>query len=227
MIVTRPALFGRTACAVALYKKKLSLRWVAFLTIGQLARQAGDIQRGFLAGHLARLAGGFASERRLDNLAHDLAGLIGVFLEPLSEFFVDQVLNCRPHFGTDQFVFRLTGEFWVGHLDGEHASQPFAGIVARERDLFLFQDTAGIGVKIDRAGHRAAKASKVRPTIALRDVVGKGQHHFIVTVIPPHRGFDGDTVTLSGDENRFGDHRGFRAVEITHEFAHAAFVEQI
>ena len=49
----------------------------------------------------------------------------------------------------------------------------------------------------------------------------------MVAVVPPHRDFDADIVFLARDENRFGHDRGFRAVEVFHEFLHAAFIEKL
>ena len=62
--------------------------------------------------------------------------------------------------------------------------------------------------------------------IALRDVVGKRQDIFVVAVIPPHRDLDPDIIFFTGDENRFWHDRGFRTVEVFHEFLHAAFIKQ-
>ena len=67
----------------------------------------------------------------------------------------------------------------------------------------------------------------MRAAIALRDVVGKGQHHLVVAVIPPHRDFHGDAGAFADHVDRFSHDRRFRPVDVFHEFAHAAFVEQL
>jgi hypothetical protein len=68
--------------------------------------------------------------RRLDHFADDDAGVLRMLLEPLPEQFVDQPLDHRPHFGGDELVLRLRGEFWVGAFDAEHAGEALAGVVA-------------------------------------------------------------------------------------------------
>ena len=62
--------------------------------------------------------------------------------------------------------------------------------------------------------------------IALRDVVREGQHGFVVAVVPPHRHFNANSVAVPDHEDRFGHDRGFRAVEVFHEFPDTALVEQ-
>ena len=66
----------------------------------------------------------------------------------------------------------------------------------------------------------------MRTAIALRNVVGKGQHIFVVAVIPPHGHLNADAVFFAGHEDRLGDERGFGTVEIAHEFAHAALIDK-
>ena len=63
--------------------------------------------------------------------------------------------------------------------------------------------------------------------VALGDVVGERQHRLVVAVVPPHRDLDADPATLAGDEDRFRGDGGLAAVEVFHELAHAAFVEQL
>ena len=54
------ALLGGAACRVALDDEDLGARGVALLAVGELARQAGAVERALAAGELARLAGGLA-----------------------------------------------------------------------------------------------------------------------------------------------------------------------
>ena len=37
--------------------------------------------------------------------------------------------------------------------------------------------------------------------VALRDVVGEGQHVLVVGIVPPQRDFDGDILALALDQN--------------------------
>ncbi len=63
--------------------------------------------------------------------------------------------------------------------------------------------------------------------VALGDVVGEGQHHFVVAVVPPHRDLDPDVVARAVDIDRLRHERGLGPVEILHEFLDATFVEQL
>ncbi len=72
------ALLGRTACGVALDDEQFRQRRIFFLAVGQLAGQAGDIERALAAGQVARLARGFARARRIDDLAGDGARFVRV-----------------------------------------------------------------------------------------------------------------------------------------------------
>ena len=64
-------------------------------------------------------------------------------------------------------------------------------------------------------------------TIALRDIVGEGQYHFVVAVVPPHRDFDTNVVTLARHIDRLFHQWGLRPVEVFDEFLDATFVEQV
>jgi hypothetical protein len=66
----------------------------------------------------------------------------------------------------------------------------------------------------------------VGAAVALRDVVGEGQHVLVVGVVPPQRHLDGDAVLLAGDVDRGLDQRLLGAVEIADELDQAALVEQ-
>ena len=65
------ALFGRAAGRVALDDEDLGLGRIALLAVGELARQARDVERALAPGQLARLARRLARLRRLDHLADD------------------------------------------------------------------------------------------------------------------------------------------------------------
>src|ERR1700732_2194949 len=56
LTATVAALLRRAAGAVALDDEQLALGRVAFLAIGELARQVGDIERALAPGQVARLA---------------------------------------------------------------------------------------------------------------------------------------------------------------------------
>ena len=221
------ALLGRAAGGIALDDEDLGLGGVALLTICELAGQAGDVERALAPRQFARLARGLTRLRRLHHLGDHLLGFGRMFLEPLLQQIVDEALDDRTHFGRDQLVLGLRREFRIGAFDAEHAGQAFAAIVAGEVDLLLLVHARAFGIGRDLARQRAAEADEMRAAVALRDVVGEGQHVLVVAVVPPQRDLDADAVTLALDENGFGDQRRFRAVEIAHEGLQPAFVIKI
>ena len=227
LIATAAALLGAAPRRVAFDEEKFGLRRVAFLAIGQFSGQRGHIQRGLAPGQLARLAGGFAGQRGLDDLADDDLRGAGVLLEPFGQLLVHQVLDRRTHLGADQLILGLAGEFRVRHLDRKDAGQPFTRVVAGEIHLLALGDARGLGVRRDRPGQRAAETGKVGAAVALGNVVCERQYGFVVAVVPPHRDLDPDAVLLADHVDRFRHDGGFRAVDVFHEFPHAAFVEQL
>ena len=68
-------------------------------------------------------------------------------------------------------------------------------------DLFRLASAGAFGIAGDLAGQRGAEAGEMRAAVALRDVVGEGQHVLVVAVVPPQRDFDGDAVALALDQN--------------------------
>ena len=93
LIGARAALFGGATGRVTLDQEEFGFGGIAFLTIGQLAGERGHVERRLAAGQFARLAGGFAGEGRLNDLADDDAGVLGVFFEPFGQLFVDEVFH--------------------------------------------------------------------------------------------------------------------------------------
>ena len=91
------------------------------------------VERALAPRQLARLARGLARERRLDDLADDDLGFLGVLLEPGRQLVADHALDHRLHLGGDELVLGLAGELRVGHLDRQHAGQALARVVAGER----------------------------------------------------------------------------------------------
>ncbi|MPL85446.1 hypothetical protein SDC9_31414 [bioreactor metagenome] len=227
LVLALAPLLGRAAGRIPLDQEEFGIGGVLRLAIGKLAGQRGDVHRRLAPGELAGLARRLAGKRRLDDLADDRARLAGMFLEPFAELLVHQVLDRRPDLGGDELVLGLAGEFRIGHLDRQHAGQPLAGVVAGEVDLLLLGDAAVLGVFRQRPGQRAAQAGKMGAAIALRDVVGEGQHGLMVAVVPPQRHFDADAAHLAHHVDRVGDQRALRTVEVFHEFLDAAVVMQL
>ena len=67
----------------------------------------------------------------------------------------------------------------------------------------------------------------MRAAVALRDVVGEGQHVLVVAVVPPQRDLDADAVALALDQDRLVDQRRLGAVEIAHEGFEPALVIEL
>src|SRR5690606_25843108 len=63
-------------------------------------------------------------------------------------------------------------------------------------------------------------------TVALRDVVGKGQHRLVVGIVPPHGYLYRNAVFLARNRNRLGDQRFLGAINIFDELDDAALVEE-
>ena len=220
-------LLGGAAGRVALDDEEFGLRRIALLAIGELAGKRRDIERTLAPRELARLARRLARGGGLDDLGDDRARLRGMFLEPGAELLVHQVLDHRADFGGDELVLGLGGELRVRHLDGEHAGQRLARVIARQLHLLLLGDAAVIGVVVDDARQRAAEAREMRAAVALGNVVGEAQHVLMVAVVPPQGAVDRDAVLLAMDHDGLGEHGLLGAVEIAHEGRDAAFVEQL
>ncbi len=187
-----------------------------------LPGQRGVIERALAPGQFAGFSRGLAGGGGFHHLADDDLGFRRMFLEPGCQRLVDDVLDHGPDFGGHQLVLRLRGEFRIRHLHRKHRGQALAAIVAGQRDLFALGD--GIGITVDLARQRAAKARQMRAAVALRDVVGEAQHVLMIAVVPPQRGFDADAVQFGIDHDRGGHHRLLVAVEIFDEFLDAAVV---
>src|SRR3546814_12657131 len=83
LVLAVAALLGRAAGRVALDDEQLAERRVLFLAVGELAGQAGDIQRALAAGQVAGLARGLAGAGGVHALAGDRLGPVRVFLQEL------------------------------------------------------------------------------------------------------------------------------------------------
>ena len=147
-----------------------------------------------------------------------------MFFKPFGQFFRHQAFDHRPHFRRDEFVFGLGREFRIRHFHRQDASQPFARIVARDRDFLPLGDTAFGGIFVDDPCQRTAKSSKVGPAIALGDIIGEAQNILVIAVIPFHRGFDGDPVFFSNRIDRFWNLRRAGAVEMFDKGFHPALI---
>ena len=227
LVLAVAALLGGAAGRVALDDEDLGLGRIALLAVGELAGQARDVERALAPRELPRLPRRLARLRRLDHLADDDPRLLRMLLEPLRQELVDQPLDHGAHLRGDELVLGLRREFRIGALDAQDAGQALAGVVAREIDLLLLHEPRAFRIADDLAGQRAAQAHEMRAAVALRDVVGEGQHVLVVAVVPPQRDLDADAVALALDEDGLVDQRRLGAVEVAHEGFQAAFVIEL
>ena len=226
LIMAIAPLLGRSACGVTLDEEEFGLGRIAFLAVGKLAGERGDIHHPLAPGKLARLAGGFARGGGVNHLLDDRLGVRGIFLEPFGHLVRHQAFERLAHLGRDELVLGLRAELGIGQLDRDDRGQPFAHVVAGERDLFLLQQPRFLGIAVERARQRGAEGGEMGAAIALRDVVGEAEDVFVIAVVPLQRDLDADTVTLARNRDGISKKRGLRAVEPLHERADAAFVEQ-
>ena len=220
-------LLGGAAGGITLDEEDLGLGRVALLAVGELAGQAGDVERALAPGQLARLPGRLPRRRRLDHLGDDGARLLRMFLEPAAQGFVDHRLDHRAHLARDQLVLGLRRELGIRHLDRKHAGQPFTGVVAAERDPLALGDAGLVGVAVDRPGQCRANAGEMGAAVPLRDVVGEAKNVLVVAVAPLQRGLDHDAVALGADLDGRRVQGVLVAVQVFDEGAHAAVVAQL
>ena len=150
-----------------------------------------------------------------------------MLLEPARHALVDQSLDDRGHLGADQLVLGLRGELGVRHLDGQHAGQALAHVLAGELDLVAFDDAGVLGIFVDGPGKRGAEARQMGAAVALRDVVGEAETGLVVAVVPLHGALHRHRSALgAGDDGRRMD-RGLGSVEIADERLEPAVVVQL
>lgn len=227
LVLAVAALLGRATCRVTLDDEQLGQRRILFLAIGQLARQAGDIQRALAAGQIARLAGGFTGTGGIDDLAGDGLGFVRIFLQEFLQARTEGIFHRRAHVRADQFFLGLRGEAGVGHLHRQHCDHAFAHVVAGQGDLCLLGDAVLLDVVAQHARQRAAEAGQMRAAILLRDVIGEAIHGFLVGVGPLQGHVHHDAVVLAGHRNHVRVQRGLELGQMLHEAANAAFVVEI
>jgi hypothetical protein len=224
LVLAVAALLGRAAGRVALDDEQFRQRWILFLAIGQLAGQAGDIQRALAAGQVAGLARSLARARRVDDLAGDGTGLVRVFLQELLQTCTERALNNRPDLGTDQLFLGLRGKARVRHLDRQHRDHAFAHIVAGQRHLRLLGDAALLDVVAQRAGQRGAETDQVGTAVLLRNIVGEAEHRFLIGIGPLQGDVDGNAVHFAGHRDDIRVQRRLQLRQVLDEGADATFV---
>ena len=217
-------LLGRTARRIALHQEHLGEGRVLLLAVGELARQAGDVQGAFAARHLPCLAGRLPGARRVEHLGDHLARVLGAFVQVGREVARELLLHRWLHFARYQLVLGLGGELGIRHLHRHDRRQSLPRIVAGGRHLRLLGDAFAFDVAVQRARQRGAEASHVRAAVALGNVVGVGEDLLLEAVVPLHGHFHGNAVAAGGLEMEDLVQRFLVAVEELDEGAQAAFV---
>ena len=220
MEFTVTALLGGTTGGVTLHDVDFAQRWVFFLAIGQLTRQAHTIEHTFAACHLTGLAGCLTGARSFHDLAANDLGIVGTFLEVIAQSLGHDVFHRRTHFAGHQLVFGLAAELGFRHFHRQHAAQAFAHVIARHFDFGLFSELMFFDVLVDHAGHGRAQTRQMSAAITLRNVVGETQHILVVAIVPLH----GDFHTNAGAWNAAVRFRrtfafGIKSVGVQHLFA--------
>ena len=148
-----------------------------------------------------------------------------MFFKPFRQRLADNAFNRRTHFGGDQLVLGLGGEFRVRHLGREHAGQAFAGVIAGDGDFRLRCQSRRGRIAVDDTRQRAAESGQMGAAIALRDVVGEAENILVIAVIPLQRRLDHHTIALALDQDRLREDRGLGAIKMGDEGCNAALID--
>ena len=164
-ILAIAALLGRAAGGIALDDEQLRQRRVLFLAVGELAGQARDVERAFAAGHLARLARGFARARGVDDFVGDRACFARVLCRNSLELLVDDRFDHGLDFGGDQLVLGLEENFGSGTFTDSTAIRPSRMSSPVSAILAFFGKPDVFDVVIQRARQRRAKTGQMRAAV--------------------------------------------------------------
>lgn len=164
---------------------------------------------------------------RLDALADDVRGLVGVAVEPVRQVLVDDLLDEGLHLGVAQLRLGLALELRLRQLDRDDRRQALADVVAREVVVLLAQQLLVARVLVDQRGERRAEALLVRAALVRVDDVGEGVHALRVAAVPLHRDLEGQALVLvlGLEVDHGGVHQlSLAGVEVRHEVDDAALV---
>ena len=183
------ALLRGAAGGVALDEEQLRQSRILLLAVGELPGQTREVERAFAAGHLARLACGFARARGLDNFRDDGARILRALEQKLAAAARQPLTPRWPLLRRTQLVLRLRREFRICQLYRQDCRESFARIVTGRGDFLVSSRGLLLDVVVERARQRAAKASQMRTAVLLRNVVGVAEHALLVGIVPLHRDF--------------------------------------
>ena len=196
------ALLGRAAGRVALDQVDLASGGVAFLAVGELARQRHPVEGALaddevagLARRLARTGGGQA-------LLDDPPTVAGVLVEVLAEAVGDRRLDRALDLGIPELGLGLALELRVGQLHADDGRQALADVVAGQVPVGVLQHAGAMGPVVERAGQRGAEPGDVRPAVRGVDVVGERQDVLGVGVVVLEGDLDGGRALAAVDVDR-------------------------
>src|SRR5215218_1477045 len=221
------ALLGRAAGGVALHDEDLAQRRVLDRAIGELARQAGVLERALAPGEITRLARGRARLRCRDRLADDLARLGRVLLQELGELLVDDRGDEALHARVTELGLRLALELRVGQLGRDHRGEPLAHVLAGEVVVLLLELALLTSVAVERARERRAEARQVRAALVRVDVVREREDRLLVGGVPLQRDLDGALGALALEEDDLLLDRVLAVVEVADEVLDSALVLEL
>src|SRR6266542_1950070 len=221
------SLLRRSARGIALDQIDFAQRGIALLAVCELAGQSHAVEHALAARQLARLAGGFARARGLDDLRADDPRVVRMLEQEVGELRRNGLLHDRHHLGGHELVLRLRAELGLGYLDREHAGQTLAHVVAGRLDLRLLRDLFLLDVVVERARHRLAQPGQMRAAVALRNVVGEDLDVLDVRVVPLHRDFDGGAVLFADAVEHLRMQHRLAAVHVLDEALHAAGILEV
>ena len=217
------SLFGAAAGRVALDDVDFAVFGGAAGAVGQLARQRKTAQRRF-AHELAGFFGGFAGLAGLDGLFDDRLDHRRVFFERLQDAVVKERVDDALDVAVAQLGLGLAFELGIAQLDGEHAGQAFAQVVAGEVLVLFLEHAGAAGAFVDAASQSAAQAGHVGAAFDGVDQVGERVKPFDVLVGVLETGLYRNAVLFAADDDRSGRQRLFALVDVGDELRDAAFV---
>ena len=217
------ALLGRATGRVALDEVELAARGIAFLAVGELARERHAVERALADDEVAGLAGGLASAGRGQALLDDPAAVGGVLVEVLAEAVGDGRLDLALDLGVAELGLGLALELRLGQLDADDRGQALADVVAGQVAVGVLEHAGAAGPVVERARQRGPEAGDVRAAVDRVDVVREREDVLGVRVVVLEGDLDGGAALAPLDVDRPVVERLLVPVQVADEGLQAAF----
>ena len=179
---------GAAACRVALYDVELGELGVIFVAVAQLVGHRRAAEGALAADGLACLARGLSRAVGRHGLIEDRARHDGVFLKELHQPVGNKVVDQRSDLAVAELCLRLALELRVRQLDGDHARQSLAAVLAAHL-VALFDNAVFDAVGVQNARERGLEAGLVHTALGRVDVVGERENIFLIAVVILKREF--------------------------------------